>query len=173
MFFLLQDALGKSNLSQGAPPGRVVRSNSDFWGCLVDLSEWNGHQEEMVCWWQAQRLDCLEFHSCHPAIRLDRTAVAGHHLPTAKPAGNLSPGQSCWLVECTGHYGITDNNESVDGHTMKRDSMLTGHITVIVLGQTGLASKLSMRPVTQLCLVASDHQARVDLTFPEIFLDCN
>lgn len=66
-----------------------------------------------------------------------------------------------------------DNNKSVDDHTTKRDSVLTGHSTVIVLGQTGLASKLSVKPVTQLCLVASDHQARVDLTFPEIFLDCN
>lgn len=38
---------------------------------------------------------CLEFHSCSPAVGLDRTAVAGHHLPAAKPAGNLSPGQPC------------------------------------------------------------------------------
>lgn len=66
-----------------------------------------------------------------------------------------------------------DNNESVDGHTTKRDSVLTGHIPGIVLGQTGLASKLSVKPVAQLCLVASDHQARVDLTCPEIFLGCN
>lgn len=66
-----------------------------------------------------------------------------------------------------------DNNESVDDHTTKRDSMLTGHIIGIVLGQTGLASKLSVKPMTQLCLVASDHQARVDLTFPEIFLVFN
>lgn len=51
--------------------------------------------------------------------------------------------------------------------------MLTGHIIVIVLGQTGLASKLCVKPVTQLCLVVSDHQARVDLPFPEIFLVCN
>lgn len=65
------------------------------------------------------------------------------------------------------------NNESVDNHDTKRDSMLTGHIMGIVLGQTGLASKLSMKPVTQLCLVASDHQARADLIFPEIFLVCN
>lgn len=72
-----------------------------------------------------------------------------------------------------GHYGIMDNNESVDGHTTKRDSVLTGHITGIVLGQTGLASKLSVKPLTQLCPVASDHQARVDLTCPEIFLGCN
>lgn len=72
-----------------------------------------------------------------------------------------------------GHYGIMENNESVDGHTTKRDSVLTGHIPGIVLGQTGLASKLSVKPVAQLCLVASDHQARVDLTCPEIFLGCN
>lgn len=66
-----------------------------------------------------------------------------------------------------------DNNESVDDHTTKWDSMLTGHTMVFVLGQTGRASKLSMKPVTQLCLVASDHQARVHLTFPEIVLVCN
>jgi hypothetical protein len=66
-----------------------------------------------------------------------------------------------------------DDNESVNDQATKRDSMLTGHIMGIVLGPTGLASKLSVKPVTQLCLVASDHQARADLTFPEIFLVCN
>ena len=40
------------------------------------------------------------------------------------------------------------NNESVDGHTAKQDSKLTGHFVIIVLRQTRLAPKLSEKPVT-------------------------